>query len=83
MPHDHPVIGRLARRAFDLFVTGMTNHHQMMALLRIFLNLNVNLGDQGTGGVDGLQAALPGGMNHRARDAMRTEHRHGAHRHVF
>ena len=59
--------------AFDFFVTRMAHHHQVMALACVFLNLRMHLGDQGTGGVDGLQATLPGGMNHRARDAMRSQ----------
>jgi len=50
-------VGRLAQGAFDFVVVAMADENQRITLLGEFDRLDVNLGDQGAGGVDHLQVA--------------------------
>ena len=67
------MIGRLARRAFDLFVTLVADKQNLEVIAREPLRLAVNLRDERAGRVDGLQAALSGRIDNGRRHSMSTE----------
>ena len=72
LDEDHRV-GRLAHRAFDLFVAGVADQDDLVAVGRELLGLDVDLGDQRAGGVDRLELALGGLGVDRRRHAVRAE----------
>jgi hypothetical protein len=68
------VLGRLTRGALDLLVTLVTDQQDVVVVAGEALRLLVHLGDQRTGGVDGVQTARGGRSVHRGRHAVRGEH---------
>ena len=80
---DHgDVLGRLTRGALHLFVAGMADQHDLQALMGKPLNLAMHLGDQGTGGINGLQTAIGGLLPHGGRHPVRGEDHRGSGRHL-
>src|SRR5690606_16989557 len=68
----------LPHGAFHLDVAGVAHEHDLVALAREALRLDVDLGDEGAGGVDHAQPAGRRGGAHGRRDAVRAEHEQGA-----
>ena len=59
-----------AQRAFDLVMVAMADEDQRIALLGELYGLDVDLGDQRTGGVDHLEAAALAALPHGRRNAV-------------
>ena len=72
------MVGRLARRALDLFVALVADEQDLEVVAREAHGLAVHLGHERAGGVDGVQAAVGGGVHDRRRDAVRAEDDVGA-----
>ena len=68
----------LASRADHLGMVGMADHHQGAPGLGIAPPLNMDLGDEWTGGVDHGQPARRGVFLNRARNAVRAKYGRGA-----
>ncbi len=60
----------LAHGALDFDVAGVADHDHLEILPAHAMNLPVNLGDQGAGGVDGAQIPILGGLPHRGGNAV-------------
>ena len=71
----------LAHRAFDFWMSRVTDQDQRAAAADIALALAVDLGDQRTRRVQHRQAARACFLDDRLRHAMGAEHRHRAIRH--
>ena len=70
---EHRRLGRLAERAFDLFVAGVADEHDRVARRRVSARLRVHLRHERARRVDRDEAARVGRTAHRRRDAVRGE----------
>ena len=68
----------LAHRPFDFGMTGVTDQDDLAPGSSVAADFHVNLGDQRTGGVKNLEAALRRLLPHRARYAVGAENQGGA-----
>src|SRR3954454_7376725 len=72
----------LTHRAFDLGMTGVTDHHDLASMLVHLGDLDVNLGDERTSRIEYVEAARGGLITHGFRHAVRREHERAAGRNV-
>ncbi|CAB4954222.1 unannotated protein [freshwater metagenome] len=80
---DRDAVGGLAVGALDLLVPLMADQQDAIALVGEPTRLGMNLGDQRTRGVDGLEPSLGSLGVHRGRHAVGGEHHGAAFRHLL
>ena len=69
----HHLAGGDAEGAFHFFVAGMADENHGAALVVVFFDFEMDLGDERAGGVDDAQRAILGAVPFAGRDAVRAE----------